>query len=39
VTVPDVAIPYSPPLEKRVVPDAARIAAAVRRAVGAGVPA
>jgi pyruvate/2-oxoglutarate/acetoin dehydrogenase E1 component len=39
VTVPDVAIPYSPPLERRVVPDAARIAAALRRAVGAGVAA
>ena len=39
VTVPDVAIPYSPPLERRVVPDAARIAAALRRAVGEGVAA
>lgn len=39
VTVPDVAVPYSPPLEKRVVPDAARIGEAVRRAVGTAVPA
>jgi len=36
VTVPDVAIPYSPPLERRVIPDAARIAAALRRSVSAG---
>jgi pyruvate dehydrogenase E1 component beta subunit len=36
VTVPNVAIPYSPPLERRVIPDAARIAAALRRSVSAG---
>lgn len=31
VTVPNVAIPYSPPLEKLVVPDADRVAQAVRQ--------
>jgi pyruvate dehydrogenase E1 component beta subunit len=36
VTVPDVAIPYSPPLEKLVIPDAARVAEAVRRTLGRG---
>lgn len=33
VTAGDVAIPYSPPLEKAVMPDAGRITAAVRRAL------
>lgn len=36
VTVPDVAMPYSPPLEKAVFPDAQRIAAAVREVVEFG---
>ncbi|WP_019014934.1 alpha-ketoacid dehydrogenase subunit beta [Elioraea tepidiphila] len=34
VTVPDVAIPYSPPLEKALLPDPERIAAAVRATLG-----
>ncbi len=34
VTVPDVAIPYSPPLEKSLLPDPERIAAAVRATLG-----
>jgi pyruvate dehydrogenase E1 component beta subunit len=34
VNVDNVAIPYSPPLEKAVMPDEARIAAAVRKALG-----
>jgi acetoin:2,6-dichlorophenolindophenol oxidoreductase subunit beta len=35
VTTPDVQIPFSPPLEKGLYPDTPRIAAALRRAVGA----
>jgi len=34
VTVPDVAIPYSPPLEKAVIPNEGSIAAAVRAVLG-----
>lgn len=36
VTVPDVAIPYSPPLEKAILPDPERIAAAVRATLEGG---
>lgn len=34
VTVPDIAIAYSPPLEKATLPDTDRIVAAVRRTIG-----
>jgi pyruvate dehydrogenase E1 component beta subunit len=34
INVANVAIPYSPPLEKAVIPDEARIAAAVRKVLG-----
>ena len=34
VTVPDVALPYSPPLEKALLPNAASISEAVRRLLG-----
>ncbi|MYF88078.1 MAG: alpha-ketoacid dehydrogenase subunit beta [Boseongicola sp. SB0676_bin_33] len=34
VTVPDVALPYSPPLEKALLPNEARISDAVRRLLG-----
>lgn len=34
VTVPDVAMPYSPPLEKATIPDAERIAGVVRELAG-----
>ncbi len=37
VTTPDVQIPFSPPMEKPLYPDAARIADAVRRVVGTPV--
>jgi len=38
VTVPDVAIPYSPPLEKAVIPNEGAIAAAVAAICGRAVP-
>ncbi len=38
VTVPDLPIAYSPPLEQTMVPDAARVAAAVQRVVSFGLP-
>ena len=34
VTMPNVAVPYSPPLEKSLLPNAERIAEAIRRACG-----
>jgi pyruvate dehydrogenase E1 component beta subunit len=36
VTAPFTPVPFSPPMEKRWVPDAARIAAAVRDVMGKG---
>lgn len=36
VTMPNVAVPYSPPLEKSLLPNADRVAEAIRRVVRAG---
>ena len=34
VTVPDVALPYSPPLEKAIIPNEARIMSTVKELLG-----